>query len=276
MSPAVDDRSGDPFIAGADDPMTTSDFQDHPDDPFDASKYIDFSNSSPDTLQRLDASHKSGATPFSSETQLGFSASHQGEYYEYSDDSAGSSKRSLKRNEQVQNGTVSQDMVMDGDFGSGAMNYDDIFDQDAPFMPESDNGHSIPDGFFDDPSFMSNQQADVDQTMTSKATSTTSGLRSPGMPTISPSDGMAQIHHRQDSVGYVCFEDPKVSLLLTTASALLDRFLGERLADSVAGGITRLQLGPEPPIYTKCRLPHTVTPFANHQLFRIRPYRASR
>ena len=217
--------------------MTTTDFQDSPDDPFDPSKFIDFSSSSPDTLQRLDASRKSGAQPFPAGTQLGFSASAHGEYHEYSDDSAGSSKQSLKKNEPVHNPQLLPDVKMEGDFGSGTMNYDDIFDQDAPFMPEPEAGPSMQDGFFDDPSFMSRQQMDFDQDMTSKATSTVSGLQSPAMPTISPNDDLGQSHNRQDSVSLGASFQSVLSSLLTTPAALLHRFFSKWMAGCVTRGV---------------------------------------
>lgn len=178
--------------------MTTAEFQESPDDPYGPLGFLDFSTSSPDTLQRLDATRKADNPALLSGSQLGLSTSPNGSYHEYSDDSAESSKRSPKRDADTPNGNSPSDMTMDTTFES-SLDYDTFLSEDAPFIPNSgtDSPH---DGLYGGFGFPDRQTMSLDQDSIGNPASSVAALKSPEMPTITPSEGLPQSHHRQDSV----------------------------------------------------------------------------
>lgn len=197
--------------------MATAELPDSPEDSFNPTKLFEFTGS-PDTLQRIDATRKNDASALVSDANLGFSASPNGSYHEYSDDSADSFKRGGRGSNPVHSHSPN-DVIMAGAFDG--MDYDEFFDQDAPFMPEPETDSKFPakslgdDGFMDH--HMDHQHVDFDNELLSTASSTVpSGLQSPGMPTIAPAHPLPpQEHHRHDSVRSPCILGQKTLCMLT-------------------------------------------------------------
>uniref|UniRef100_A0A8H7NDP6 Uncharacterized protein n=2 Tax=Clonostachys TaxID=110564 RepID=A0A8H7NDP6_BIOOC len=107
MSPAGGTGSPSPYIAGTDDPIHGTRFNDSFDDAFAASEPCEYNNNSPDTLQSLDAARKGDGQ--SDLTTFEFTGSpNDGSFHEYSSDSAESSKREEQTPPEI------SDAVMDG------------------------------------------------------------------------------------------------------------------------------------------------------------------
>lgn len=269
MSPAADTGSPGPFIAGAEDPVATSELQDSPDDPFGSERLYDFSTSSPDTLQRLDAKRKADTQKLFSDTHLELSTSPNGSYHEYSDDSAESLKLSSNRDTQTPNETSPSDIAMNSVFES-SLTYEDIFDADAPFSvmdEENEPSQPQPNGLFDDDGFMDPASTFDQQFMPPQPPSSAMAIASPEMPTITPSDNLAPgpSHHRQNSVRHHTLPLQQWALANSSKTASIDGLI-EWMARRIAGGFSHDQPSAEPGVDTG-HVPNPITTISRQHIY---------
>ncbi|KAF4123704.1 IPT protein [Geosmithia morbida] len=195
MSPAVDSDSPGPFIAGVEDALTansSADFKDSPDDSLAAAPNIfDYAAGSPDTLQQFDATRKTAEHSFMTDSHLGFSTPPNEPYHEYSDDSAESSKLSSRQDDAATSDTH-------GHPSDAAMEFDDFFRKDAPFMssndPDGSSAFDLDESQFIDPQAMT---LDADMALSSLSPSTLQSHDRQSL--VSPGEDFSQTHNRQDS-----------------------------------------------------------------------------